>query len=132
MFKYIYQSDLDKYGTLLDIWEVISPDANGVYRGDCESYCRTLKKLDSVYKDWDYYYCKLDGVGHCVLIKGDSTTGIIEDCNCQMPMSIDKYKEIYSVSGFMKYSKFQVISKIILANLFLMYRSIREKFTKTV
>ena len=118
--KYEYQSDLEKYGTSLDIWEIISPDANGVYRGDCESYCRTLKSIDNVYKDWDYYYCKLDGVGHCVLIKD----GMIIDCNVKDVVSLDTYCKVYNVSGFKKYSLFTIGSKIMFSWGYLLWRKL--------
>lgn len=118
--KYRYKSDLEKYGTTLDIWEVISLDADGVYLGDCESYCRTLKKLDSAYKDWDYYYCKLDGVGHCVLYKN----GDVIDCNVQRVVSLERYCRMYGVSEITKYSWFTVVSKIAFAKGYLWIKSL--------
>lgn len=38
MFK--YKTDKKKFNTSLDIWEVIKPNEQGLYEGDCESYSR--------------------------------------------------------------------------------------------
>lgn len=118
--NYKYQSDLEKYGTSLDIWEVITPGSDGVYRGDCESYCRTLKNLDSVYKDWDYYYCKLYEEGHCLLYKD----GYVIDCNTQRIVSYEDYCRMYQVTEFRKYNWFTVVSKILFAKGYLCLKSL--------
>ena len=119
--NYSYQSDLEKYGTSLDIWEVITPDSDGVYRGDCESFCITLKKLDATFKDWDYYYCKLYGEGHCLLHKN----GDVIDCNTQKVIKLEDYCKMYQVSDFKKYSWFTIISKIMFAKGYLWIKSLK-------
>lgn len=110
--KYSYQTDTEKYG-FSDVWEIIEPDSEGKYRGDCESYARTLKNLIPEFKDWEYYYCKLYGEGHCLLYKD----GNVIDCNVKKVVSFDEYCSMYKVTEFKKYSKFTIISKIIFGKL---------------
>lgn len=105
--KYHYKSDKEKYGTSLDVWE-IPEEIDGVIESDCESYCRLLKAKVEWFKDWDYWYCKLEGVGHCVLMKD----GQVIDCNVQDVISLDRYCMMYRVEGFKKYGWFQVGAKI--------------------
>lgn len=107
--QYKYKSDLEKYNTsLFDVWEIPKLE-NGFYYGDCESYCRFLKENIEEFENWDYFYCTLDGVGHCILIKNNS----IIDCNCQRIMLIDKYKEIYNISNLKKIGWFTIFSKFL-------------------
>lgn len=104
---YKYQSDLDKYG-FNEVWA--EPRlVNGMYKGDCEDYCILLKRNVPEFKDWDYYYCKLNGSGHCVLYKD----GDVIDCNYKNVIAFDLYSKVYKVSEFKKYSKFTVWSKLI-------------------
>jgi hypothetical protein len=120
--QYKYKSDKEKYCTSLDIWEIIKPNKEGIYEGDCESYCRTLKHLDWQFKYWDYYYCKLDGVGHCVLYKDAE----IIDCNTQKIVYIDEYCKMYKVTEFKKYNWFVVFSKILFARGYVWIKSLKS------
>lgn len=119
--KYHYKSDKEKYGTSLDIWE-IPEEIDGVIESDCESYCRFLRNRVEMFKDWDYWYCKLDGVGHCVLIKN---TDVI-DCNIREVVSLEQYCKVFNISGLRKYSMFEIVSKIIFSKGFLLWK----KFSK--
>ena len=120
IFNYQYKSDKEKFNTSLDIWEIIKP-INGVYEGDCESYCRTLKHIDKQFKDWDLYFCKINGNGHCILYKN----GDVIDCNTQKIVSFEQYCKMYKVAEFKKYNWFVVFSKILFSNMYLLYRKIR-------
>ena len=62
--KYIYTSDEAKYG-FSDVWEVIE-DNEGVFEGDCESYCLTLKAKVEGFQNLELYYCHYNGQGHCI------------------------------------------------------------------
>lgn len=107
--QYKYKSDLEKYNTsLFDIWEIPKLE-NGIYYGDCESYCRFLKENIEQFKNWNYYYCKLNGVGHCVLIKGRS----IIDCNVQKVTLLESYSTMYNLTGLKKYGILTVLFKIL-------------------
>lgn len=119
--KYSYQSDIEKYG-FLDVWEIIELDSEGKYRGDCESYARTLKNLIPEFKDWEYYYCKLYGEGHCLLYKD----GNVIDCNVKKVVRFDEYCRMYKVTEFKPYSTFQVACKIIFAKGYLWTRFLRN------
>lgn len=110
---YRYKSDFDKYSTNLDIWEV--PEiVNGFVHSDCESYCRFLKSKIKGFEDWEYYYCKLGGNGHCILYKN----GDVIDCNSRVVMSLDQYSRIYSITELKKYSWFVIASKIAFAKVY--------------
>lgn len=121
MFNYKYKSDKEKFNTSLDIWEIIKP-INGVYYGDCESYCRTLKHLDKSFKDWNYYYCKLNGEGHCVLYK----KGDVIDCNNQKIVSFEQYCKMYKVTEFKKYNWFVIFSKILFSKAYVWIHSLKN------
>lgn len=107
--KYQYKTDKEKFNTSLDIWEIIKPNEQGIYEGDCESYCRTLKHLDKQFKDWDYYYCKVSGEGHCVLYKD----GDVIDCVHKRVITLEQYMANGKITDFRKYGQFTVISKIV-------------------
>jgi predicted transglutaminase-like cysteine proteinase len=107
--QYKYQTDKEKYNTSLDIWEIPKLQEDGFYYGDCESYCRFLKENISEFKDWDYYYCKLNGVGHCILYKN---TDMI-DCNTKKIVSLVEYAKANNITNLKKYNWFVVFSKIV-------------------
>ena len=113
--KYKYQSDKERFNTSLDIWE-LSKDED-IIRADCESYCRFLKNNIDEFSDWDYYYCKLSGNGHCVLIKDKD----IIDCNSRSIMSITEYSLRYNILDFKKYNWFVVASKIAFAKVYTLF-----------
>jgi hypothetical protein len=116
--KYKYKSDTEKFNTSLDIWEL--PKDSDLIEADCESYCRYLKNYVEGFSDWDYFYCKLNGVGHCVLAKD----GFIIDCNVQNVIKLSTYKEMYIVTDFKKYNWFVVASKIIVGNIIVWYKNL--------
>lgn len=115
-----YLSDNIKYGTKFDVWELPEPDEHGMYISDCESYCRLLRNKVELFKDWDYYYCKLDGIGHCVLIKN----GDIVDCNVRCVVSLEHYCKIFRVTDLRRYSMFEVGSKILFGKGFLIWKKL--------
>ena len=116
--NYIYQGDKS-----LDSWQEMKQDKNGKYVGDCEDYCITVKKNIPEFKDWDYYYCKLNGVGHCLLYK----RGEIIDCNTKRIMSFDQYNLIYRVTNLRKYNWFEIFSKMLISKIILIYGKARGK-----
>ena len=105
--KYRYESDSVRFGTKLDVWEL--PKDGDVIKADCESYCRFLKNKVAGFKDWDYYYCKVSGEGHCVLYKD----GEVIDCVHKRVITLEQYMANGKVKDFRKYGRFTVISKIV-------------------
>lgn len=105
--KYRYESDSVRFGTKLDIWEL--PKDSSIIQADCESYCRFLKSHIAEFKDWDYYYCKVSGEGHCVLYKD----GEVIDCVHKRVITLEQYMANGKVKDFRKYGRFTVISKIV-------------------
>ena len=109
--KYVYKADKEKFG-FIEVWEI--PELqSGKYYGDCESYCLFLKKNVPEFKDWEYWYCKINGNGHCVLHKNGDTI----DCNCKTVLNIEQYIKIYNATNFKKYDNFVVFSKILVGKL---------------
>lgn len=110
--KYQYKTDKERFNTSLDIWEL--PKDNDIIRADCESYCRFLKNNIKGFEDWDYYYCKLNGNGHCILYKD----GNVIDCNIRQIVTYEKYCSLFKVTDFSKYNWFVVGSKIAFAKVY--------------
>lgn len=107
--NYIYQRDKN-----LDSWQEMKPNKDGKYIGDCEDYCITLKNNVLEFNDWHYYYCKLNGIGHCVLYKNCD----IIDCNIKFVVNLEQYCKIYKVTDFRKYNWFVLKAKILFSNIF--------------
>ena len=105
---YKYKSDVEKYG-FLEVWEIPELEEDGFIYGDCESYCRFLKNKVAGFKNWDYYYCKVNGEGHCVLYKD----GDVIDCVHKRIVTLEQYMHNGKVTDFRKYGRFTVISKIV-------------------
>lgn len=112
--QYQYKTDKQKFG-FFEVWEIPKLQEDGFYYGDCEDYCLFLKNNIEQFKDWDLYYCKLNGIGHCIL----SDSAYIIDCNCKKIMRTYDYKEKYKIYDFKKYSKFLIFSKYLFAKVFL-------------
>ena len=116
--KYIYRNDKEKFG-FIEVWEI--PELQeGIYYGDCESYCLFLKKNVPEFKDWDYYFCKFDGNGHCILYKN----GDVIDCNIRDIVTIEQYSRIFKISDIRKYSWFEIFSKRLFAKGFLLWKKL--------
>lgn len=116
--KYVYKTDKDKFG-FIEVWEIPKLQ-NGKYYGDCESYCLFLKKNVPEFKDWKLYFCKINGSGHCVLYKDKN----VIDCNTKSVVSFGNYSKIYSVSEFNRYSRFTIVSKLLVSKAVLWFRSL--------
>lgn len=119
--KYQYITDEDKFG-FFEVWDIPKLQDDGFYYGDCESYCLFLKNNIEQFKDWDYYYCKLNGVGHCVLYKN----GDVIDCNTQKIVSFEQYCKLYKVTEFKKYNWFVVFSKILFSKAYVWTHSLKN------
>ena len=116
--KYVYKADKEKFG-FIEVWEI--PELqDGKYYGDCESYCLFLKKNIPKFKDWDLYFCKINGNGHCILYKDEN----VIDCNIKSVVSFSNYSKIYSVSEFNRYSRFTIVSKLLVSKVVLWFRSL--------
>lgn len=116
-YKYKYKSDKQKFG-FIEVWDIPELQQDGFYYGDYESYCLFLKNNIEQFKDWDLYFCKINGNGHCILYKN----GDVIDCNTQKIVSFEQYRKMYKVTEFKKYNWFVVFSKILFSNMYLLYR----------
>lgn len=106
--KYQYKTDKEKFG-FFEVWDIPKLQDDGFYYGDCESYCLFLKNNIEQFKNWDYYYCKVSGEGHCVLYKD----GDVIDCVHKRIITLEQYMANGKIADFRKYGLFTVISKIV-------------------
>lgn len=120
--KWKYKTDLEKYG-VKELWEEPKPNSNGEYESDCESYAIFLKRNIYNFKDWNYYYCKLNGEGHCLLSDGD----MMIDNNTQKVHGIHWYKDTYNITNLRKYKWYELIWKFGTAKIILMYLRLKGK-----
>lgn len=110
-FKYV--KDSQKWG-FLDVWT-----AN--LEGDCEDYCILLKDNVDEFKDWDYYYCKINGNGHCILKKDNK----VIDCNTKYIINIDEYSKLYNMTDLKKYNKIVVFIKILFGKIYTKIKGVK-------
>ena len=108
--QYKYKSDSEKYGTSLDIWEVISPNSQGVYEGDCESYCLTLQAKVDGFKYLELYYCHYNGEGHCIGKLGGKWI------DCILQREVETLPPLYT--NIRKYWKIEIWSKRLYGRIF--------------
>lgn len=107
--KYKYQSDKEKFG-FTEVWDIPKLQEDGFYYGDCESYCRFLKNKVDGFKDWEYYYCKVRGEGHCVLYKD----GGVIDCREKRVLGLSEFMARGKVTDWKKQHWLVVGSKIVM------------------
>lgn len=119
--NYIYKTDQNQFGRV-EHWQVMKPNEKGQHIGDCEDYCLTLKKLIPQFKGWDFYFCKINGNGHCILYKN----GDVIDCNTQKIVSFEQYRKMYKVTEFKKYNWFVVFSKILFSKAYVWIHSLKN------
>lgn len=111
--NYVYQSDKAKY-SFIEVWEVIEPNSDGKYLGDCESYCLTLIDKVDGFQDLELWYCKLNGVGHCV----GRLAGMWIDCN--MRRFVGELPNGYTEPR--KYLWIEIVIKRLVGKLFSLWR----------
>lgn len=119
--QYKYKTDKQKFG-FVEVWEIPKLQNDGFYYGDCESYCLFLKNNIEQFKDWDLYFCKINGNGHCILYKN----GDVIDCNTQKIVSFEQYRKMYKVTEFKKYNWFVVFSKILFSKAYVWIHSLKN------
>lgn len=108
-FKYVFDKKMDS-------WTGLKSEGSFLV-GDCEYYCITLKRDVEQFKDWDYYYCKLSGNGHCILHKNSD----VIDCNVKRVVSLEQYNRMFTVTELKKYHWFVIGSKIAFAKVFTLF-----------
>lgn len=111
--NYIYETDVSKYG-IKDIWEIIKPDKNGKYRGDCESCALTAKKLCPVLRDFELWFCLMGGNGHAFLRNKD----LMIDNNTREIITMREFRDKYKVTNIKKIHWFVIFSKRLMAKLY--------------
>lgn len=109
--KFVYKTDKEQFG-VEELWTGLQ-ETDGKLVGDCEDYAITLKKEINFFNNWNYFFCKLDGIGHCVLISSDGS--LVIDNNCKTVLGIELYTSRYNITDIKKYNKIQVFFKFFKA-----------------
>jgi hypothetical protein len=104
--RFVYVTDKEQYG-VDEYWEEGTIASDGNMYMDCESYAITCKKYIEDFKDWDYYWCRMNGEGHCILSNGVDMI----DNNVQRVTSLDKYKKVYEVTELRQYRWYELMWK---------------------
>ena len=126
--KFRYKTDKEQYG-ISEYWEELKTSPDGYMYGDCETYSITLKRRVDGFEDWNYYYCTLNGYGHCVLVSPDGLTVI--DNNIQSPISLETYY-MYDIEHFRKYTELELLWKFGSAKVIGLWFKYISKMTKRI
>ena len=115
--KYRYKLDSMQYG-VVDLWEVMEPSSDGLYHGDCESYCLTLIDKVEGFEDLQLWYVENEGFGqrfgHCL----GELNGMFIDCNSLSFRSKEDMLDNWKVRR--KIGKFELYSNMLKAKIFKM------------
>jgi predicted transglutaminase-like cysteine proteinase len=105
---FIYKTDLEQYG-VNEYWEEGRLSFDGKMYMDCESYAITLKKNVAMFNDWDYYWCRLNGDGHCILVSHCGSMMI--DNNTKQVTLLSQYERMYTITELRPYKWYELIWK---------------------
>lgn len=105
--RFVYAKDKDLTG-FNEAWLGLQ-EVDGKLKGDCEDYAITLKREVQGFKSWNYWYCKLNGIGHCILVSPSGQTVI--DNNIRVAINIEAYMNTYSISELRPYTKIELLWK---------------------
>jgi hypothetical protein len=116
--KYIYVTDEERYG-INEYWNELEYDGINFW-GDCESYAITIKRYIKGFEDYNYYYCKLNGVGHCLLVSPDELYCIDNNVKRKIPLNL--YESTYIVDGLRPYKWYELWWKFSTAYLISIFK----------
>ena len=120
-YNYIYRTDKEQYG-VDEYWEEMKPNKDGKYIGDCESVAITLKRNNEEFKDWDYYWCRLNGGGHCILSNGE----LMVDNNTREVWTLDKFNDTWNITELRPYRWYELVFKFTQAKLLNVWFKLRR------
>jgi predicted transglutaminase-like cysteine proteinase len=103
--RFLYITDKARYG-VEEYWNPLEESDGNLY-GDCESYAITLKREVSLFEDWNYYWCRMNGEGHCILSNGVDMI----DNNVKQVTSLGKYKKMYDVTELRAFKWYELMWK---------------------
>lgn len=106
--RFKHTSDKDQH-EVFEYWK----EPVGKFTCDCGSVAIRLKRNDVQFKDWDYWLCKMNGEGHCILVSPDGTKMI--DNNVREVITVNSYKSIYKITELHKAPKWKLWAKFTLA-----------------
>ena len=105
--RFEYKLDSEQFG-FSEVWLGLQ-EVDGKLVGDCEDYAITVKNNIEGFKKWRYHYCKLNGIGHCILVSPNGNDMI--DNNVQEVIGLDRYRTIYHVSKLRPYEWYELLWK---------------------
>jgi predicted transglutaminase-like cysteine proteinase len=103
--RFVYKLDSEQFG-FNEVWLGLQ-DVDGKLVGDCEDYAISVKNKVPGFKDWNYYWCRMNGEGHCILSNGVDMV----DNNVQRVISLDKYKKMCEVTELRPYKWYELVWK---------------------
>jgi predicted transglutaminase-like cysteine proteinase len=106
--KYKYMTDKEQYG-IAEYWEEPKLNEDGMYVCDCESVAIWIKKNVAMFDDWDYYWCRLNGEGHCILVSPCGSMMI--DNNTKKVTLLSQYERMYTITELRPYTKLELLWK---------------------
>ena len=105
--KYKYKQDKN-----YDDWKDITPNSEGVFLGDCESFLLTAQKFGA---KGDITWCKMDKEDHVILVD----SGKYLDCDSNgwklmidMPKTYTKLRKMWKIEIILRKIKGFILSKL--------------------
>ena len=120
--KYKYMTDKEQYG-ITEYWEEPKLNEDGMYVCDCESVAIWIKRNVPGFDRYDYYWCRLNGGGHCILSNGVDMI----DNNVQRVISLNEYKKMYDVTELRPYRWYELMWKFGSAKVLNVWLKMRGK-----
>jgi predicted transglutaminase-like cysteine proteinase len=105
--KFTYVTDKEMWG--VDEYWCGLMESDGELWGDCEDYAITLKNNIIQFKEWKYYWCKMNGQGHCILVNPQETLMI--DNNTKEITFINDFERVYTITELRPYTKLELLWK---------------------
>jgi predicted transglutaminase-like cysteine proteinase len=103
--RFEYKLDSEQFG-FNEVWLGLQ-DVDGKLVGDCEDYAISVKNEVPGFKNWNYYWCRMNGEGHCILSNGVDMI----DNNVKQVTSLDEYKKMYEVTELRAFKWYELVWK---------------------
>jgi predicted transglutaminase-like cysteine proteinase len=120
--RFLYVTDKELYG-VSEYWSELE-DVDNKLIGDCESYAITVKNNIDGFGSWDYYYCKLNGGGHCILVSPYRKD--IIDNNTRKVVTMKEYLAMYKITDLRPYRWYELAWKFTQAKIYGIWFKVRK------
>jgi predicted transglutaminase-like cysteine proteinase len=105
--RFLYVTDKVRYG-VEEYWNPLEESDGNLY-GDCESYAITLKREVPLFEDWNYYWCRMNGDGHCILVSPCGSMMI--DNNTRNVTLLSQYERLYTITELRPFKWYELLWK---------------------